>query len=50
MLFPEKPISRIFKEQGEKTFRDMETALLTDLCRDERQYVIAIGGGLITRG
>ena len=39
-----KPISRIFAEQGEPAFRDLEAQVIADLCRRER-LVIAAGGG-----
>ncbi len=37
-------IARIFAEQGEPVFRDLEAAVMVDLCRREN-LVIAAGGG-----
>ena len=39
-----KPIHRIFAEDGEPAFREMESRVIADLCAGERQ-VIASGGG-----
>ena len=39
-----KPIHRIFAEDGEPAFREMESQVIADLCAGERQ-VIASGGG-----
>ena len=39
-----KPIHRIFAEDGEPAFRELESRVIADLCEDERQ-VIASGGG-----
>ena len=39
-----KPIYRIFAEDGEPTFRELESQVIADLCAGERQ-VIASGGG-----
>ena len=39
-----KPIHRIFSEDGEPTFRELESQVIADLCAGERQ-VIASGGG-----
>ena len=41
-------IAQIFATQGEEAFRDMETALLTDLQKAE-PMVISCGGGLTLR-
>jgi shikimate kinase len=41
-------IRQIFQLQGEAAFRDLETAVLEDLCRGDRQ-VIATGGGVVLR-
>ena len=42
-----KPISRIFAEDGEATFRQLETECVADVvCRPDA--VIALGGGAIT--
>jgi shikimate kinase len=39
-----KSIKRIFAEEGEPAFRDLEAKVIADLCRRER-LVIAAGGG-----
>ena len=39
-----KPIHRIFVEDGEPAFRELESRVIADLCAGERQ-VIASGGG-----
>lgn len=39
-----KPIHRIFDEEGEPAFRDLERQVIRDLCGGERK-VIASGGG-----
>lgn len=42
------PVSEIFAEQGEETFRDLETEVLSSLSGDRRR-VIATGGGAVLR-
>jgi shikimate kinase len=39
-----KTISRMFAEDGEPAFRDLEAEVIADLCRQER-LVLAAGGG-----
>ena len=39
-----KPIHRIFAEDGEPAFRELESSVIADLCAEDRQ-VIASGGG-----
>jgi len=39
-----KSIARIFSEDGEPAFRDLEAAVIADLCRGDR-LVVATGGG-----
>jgi shikimate kinase len=39
-----KPIARIFAEDGEPAFRDLEAEVIADLCRRER-LVLGAGGG-----
>ena len=39
-----KSIARMFAEDGEPAFRDLEAAVIADLCRQER-LVLAAGGG-----
>ena len=43
-----RPIRQIFAEEGEAGFRDMEAALLPELC-GRRRHVIATGGGVVLR-
>ena len=40
----DKSIARVFAEDGEPAFRDLEAAVMADLCRRTR-LVIAAGGG-----
>ncbi len=45
-----KPIRRIFDEEGEEAFRDLETAVLADLEKKRpSRRIIATGGGIILR-
>lgn len=45
-----RSISRIFGEDGEAAFRDMETALLAELCADgSGGRIISTGGGVVGR-
>lgn len=39
-----KPIARIFADDGEPAFRDLESLVIADLCRRDR-VVLAAGGG-----
>ncbi len=41
-------IPEIFEQQGEKSFRDMETEILKEVSQD-KNLVIATGGGIIER-
>ena len=43
-----KPIPQIFAEEGEESFRAVETAVLAELCK-QSGLVIATGGGVVTR-
>ena len=43
-----QPIPEIFAQQGEAGFRDIESAVLADVCR-EKSRVIATGGGAVLR-
>jgi len=43
-----KPIARIFAEDGEPAFRDLEAAVIADLCR-QGPLVLAAGGGAALR-
>jgi shikimate kinase len=43
-----RSIREIFAEQGEQAFRDLESAILSELCGHSR-YVIATGGGVVLR-
>lgn len=45
-----KPISRIFADEGEEAFRDLESGVLRDLAADTTHpHIIATGGGIVTR-
>lgn len=43
-----KSIAAIFADSGEAVFRDLEAAVVDDLCRRERT-VLALGGGAVLR-
>ena len=43
-----KSIARIFAEDGEPAFRDLEARIIAELCRRER-LVLAAGGGAVMR-
>jgi len=43
-----KPIADVFASEGEGAFRDLESAVVDDLCRRQR-VVLALGGGAILR-
>ncbi len=43
-----RSIPKIFEEEGEEAFRDMETALLKSL-QDQSGHIISTGGGIIVR-
>ncbi|MEI6655500.1 MAG: shikimate kinase [Verrucomicrobiota bacterium] len=46
----DKPITRIFAEDGESAFRDMESRLLEELAQSpESGHIIATGGGVVSR-
>lgn len=42
-----KSISNIFKEDGEKRFREIESEIISEACKGEKQ-IISTGGGAIT--
>ena len=44
-----RPISRIFEEEGEPYFRNLETAFLRNLAKDRRNLVVSCGGGAALR-
>ena len=44
-----RTISRIFAEEGEPFFRDLETEFLRELADDQRNLVISCGGGAAMR-
>ena len=45
-----KPIPKIFADDGETAFRDLETAVLRTIADDHLQgHIISTGGGIITR-
>jgi len=41
----QKPVAEIFQEFGEKRFREAEKQTVTDICRESRGKVVALGGG-----
>jgi shikimate kinase len=43
-----KSIKTIFDDDGEPAFRDLESAILAELCRRDRA-VLALGGGVVLR-
>lgn len=43
-----KTIRQIFQEEGEPAFRDLESAVLTDLM-EQKEIVVATGGGVVIR-
>ena len=45
-----KPIARIFSDEGEAAFRDLESGILGELAEDpSARHIISTGGGIITR-
>ena len=42
-------IREIFTQQGEESFRDIESRILESVCQSSTQTVIATGGGIILR-
>lgn len=40
-------VAEIFKKSGEAVFREMETEVLTELCRSSHPSVVALGGGTV---
>lgn len=44
-----RKISDIFAQDGERVFRDMETALLKELLQRTTPFVLSIGGGMPVR-
>lgn len=43
-----KSIAAIFEESGEQAFRDLESAVVADLC-ERKKTILALGGGAILR-
>ena len=43
-----KPIPRVFEEDGEAAFRDLEAEVIADVCREKGQ-VVSTGGGAVLR-
>jgi shikimate kinase len=43
-----KSIAAIFADEGEAAFRDLERAIVAELCRRER-IILALGGGAVVR-
>ena len=44
-----KPIHRIFSEDGEPAFRELERQVIADLCVGERQVIASGGGSFVDR-
>ena len=44
-----RTINQIFEEDGEQSFRDMETSVLISMFDTKLSYVVATGGGLVMR-
>jgi shikimate kinase len=45
-----KKITEIFKEEGEKAFRDFETFQLMDIAKQtDKRHIISTGGGIVIR-
>lgn len=44
-----RPITRIFEEDGEEYFRNLETDLLRELALDASRKIISTGGGVVGR-
>ncbi|MGJ8633985.1 MAG: shikimate kinase [Luteolibacter sp.] len=45
-----KKITEIFKEEGEKAFRDFETLQLLEIAKQtDTRHIISTGGGIVTR-
>lgn len=42
-------INEIFRDKGEESFRDMETALLRDLSEKDISVIVSCGGGVVLR-
>ena len=42
-----KPIAEIFRESGEDAFRELERAVVTDICRQTGRIIAAGGGSFI---
>lgn len=45
--FSKQSIPNIFKQKGEKKFREMETSLVEQTFQDSRQKVVSLGGGAV---
>lgn len=43
-----KPITKIFEEDGEDAFRELETKILRE-CSERSEQVISTGGGIVTQ-
>jgi len=39
------PPSEVFQKYGEKTFRDKEREIITNLCTEQKLHIISLGGG-----
>lgn len=42
-------ISRLFREQGERAFRDLESRQIAEVAQQQRPLVVALGGGAFER-
>ena len=45
-----KPIHRIFSEDGEPAFRELERRVIADLCAGDRQVIASGGGAFVSEG
>lgn len=43
--FEERDIKKIFQENGEEYFRNIETQTIRKICREDGKFVVALGGG-----
>ena len=44
-----KSISEIFETEGEAKFREMESAVIAEIARDENPQIVSLGGGALNR-
>lgn len=43
------PITKIFETRGEELFRQLEAAVIQELCMSDKSSIISTGGGVVTR-